>query len=143
MPENHIFFFSEDVEFELVETEKHIKKILQMAEKENIKAKSLNFIFCSDPYLLDINKKYLSHNYYTDIITFDNSEEEGIISGDIFISVERAKENALEFEVNFEDEIRRLMIHGVLHLIGFKDGTAEEKLLMRTKEDYYLSLWLN
>ena len=89
---------------------------------------------------MDINNNYLAHDYFTDIITFDNSEEEGIIKGDVFISVERARENAFEFNVTFENEVLRLIIHGVLHLIGFMDGTAEEKLTMRRKEDYYLSL---
>ena len=140
MPEQHISFFSEDCGFALKNQSKHIDWALQSLDKEAYKTDYLNFIFCSDEYLLNINIQYLNHDYYTDIITFDNSENEKI-AGDIFISIDRAAENSKEFDVNLDEEIRRLIIHGTLHLIGYKDGTAEEKKIMRAKEDYYLSLW--
>ena len=140
MPEQNISFFSEDCGFALKNQSKHIDWILQSLDKEVYKSDYLNFIFCSDEYLLNINIQYLNHDYYTDIITFDNSEDDKI-AGDIFISIDRAAENSKEFSVNLDEEIRRLIIHGTLHLIGYKDGTAEEKKIMRAKEDYYLSLW--
>ena len=90
--------------------------------------------------MLEINQKYLAHDDFTDIITFDQSEIDKCLSGDIFISVERAKENATALKLNVENEIRRLLVHGVLHLIGYNDKSEEEKTLMTEKEDYYLSL---
>lgn len=140
MPDSSIFYFSEDVEYEHISIIPSNLMISQVADKEKVKVDFLNYIFCSDPYLLDLNKKYLAHDYFTDIITFESSEEEGVISGDIFISVDRAKENAKEYKVSLEEEIQRLIIHGLLHLIGYKDGSDEEKLIMRKKEDYYLPL---
>ena len=107
---------------------------------ESYKLEHLNFIYCDDEYLLKMNKEYLNHDYYTDIITFDNSEDEGVIEGDIFISVDRAKDNAKNFEQDFMREIERLMIHGLLHLIGYADKSNEEKSQMTAKEDYYLSI---
>ena len=98
----------------------------------------INYIFCDDDYLLEKNQTYLNHDTYTDIITFDYSEENSV-SGDIFISIERLKENACKFAVPFDTELRRVMIHGVLHLIGYKDKSDKEKKLMREKEDFYLN----
>ena len=103
---------------------------------------NLNFVFCSDNYLLQLNQTYLQHNTYTDIITFDYSDKKispSIISGDIFISIERVKENAEKFQVPFLKELHRVMIHGVLHLMGYKDKTKKDKMLMREKEDFYLA----
>lgn len=97
----------------------------------------INYIFCDDDYLLEKNQTYLNHDTYTDIITFDYSEENSV-SGDIFISIERLKENARKFAVPFDTELRRVMIHGVLHLIGYKDKSDKEKKLMREKEEFYL-----
>lgn len=102
----------------------------------------ISFIFCSDSYLLEINKKYLNHDYYTDIITFDYVEN-NIISGDIFISCERVKENSKVFNTEFLNELYRIIIHGVLHLCGYKDESKKDKLLMTKKEDLYLNLVLN
>ena len=99
----------------------------------------LNYIFCTDDYLLDINIKYLKHNTLTDIISFDYTMGK-TISGDVYISIDRVTENALNYKVKFEDELHRVMIHGVLHFCGFKDKSKSEKELMRNKEDYYLSL---
>lgn len=101
----------------------------------------LNIIFCSDNYLLKINTEYLNHNTLTDIVTFDqsNSTADGL-EGDIYISIERVKENAQMLQQSFDDELCRVMIHGVLHLIGYTDKSARAKIAMRKKEDAYLSL---
>lgn len=99
----------------------------------------VNLIFCSDEYLLDINKKHLDHDYYTDIITFDYCEE-GLVNGDLFISKDRVFENAELFSVDFNYELNRVVVHGVLHLIGLKDKTQEEELEMRSAEDHALNL---
>ncbi len=99
----------------------------------------LNYIFCDDNYLLDINIKTLNHNTLTDIISFDYTQGE-VVSGDVFISYERVIENAKDFDLKFRDELHRVMIHGVLHYCGYKDKLDDEKTLMRAKEDYYLSL---
>jgi probable rRNA maturation factor len=106
---------------------------------ENLKIGDINYIFCDDAYLLEKNIKYLKHNTLTDIISFDYTMGK-IISGDIFISVERVEENASSYQVSFKDELHRVMIHGVLHYCGYNDKTAAEKVQMRAKEDYYLSL---
>lgn len=98
----------------------------------------LSFIFCSDDYLLDINRRYLNHDYYTDVITFDYSEGD-LIGGDIFISIDTVMVNAKEYVQTFENELYRVMVHGVLHLCEYKDHSDEEKQLMRAKEDYYLA----
>lgn len=107
-------------------------------KEENKKTGYLNFIFCSDEYLLNINKQFLEHDYYTDIITFDYVAGQ-VISGDIFISVDRVKENAEIFKVSFSDELNRIIIHGVLHLLGYEDKEIDDKKLMTEMEDYYLS----
>lgn len=101
---------------------------------------SINFIFCSDKYLLQLNQKYLNHNTYTDIITFDNSDSQHEISGDLYISVERVRENSKQFSGSFVIELQRVMIHGILHLLGYNDKSSKDKETMRNKEDYYLSL---
>ncbi|WP_259288965.1 rRNA maturation RNase YbeY [Candidatus Karelsulcia muelleri] len=99
--------------------------------------KELNFIFCNDQYLININKKYLKKNYYTDVITFDNSEDKNI-DGDIFISIKRIKYNSLNFKKSFYDELKRVIIHAVLHLLGSKDKKETEKYIMSKKEEIYL-----
>ena len=99
----------------------------------------LSIIFCCDEYLLDINKKHLNHDFYTDIITFNYSVEKKL-NGDLFISVDRVKDNAILFNENFNVELFRVIIHGVLHLCGFNDKTIDEQKEMRSKENYYLSL---
>jgi probable rRNA maturation factor len=113
-----------------------IKSILLGEEK---KLSEINFIFCNDEYLLEINKKHLNHDYYTDVISFDNSSN-NIISGEIYISIDRIKQNATSNNVDFSNELHRIMIHGVLHFIGYKDKTQSEKIKMTAKEDYCLSL---
>lgn len=97
----------------------------------------ISVIFCSDKYLLEINKEYLNHDYYTDIVTF-NYVKDSIISGDLFISIDRVRENAETFSSKFVVELYRVVFHGVLHLIGYKDKTEAEQKQMRNKEDYYL-----
>jgi probable rRNA maturation factor len=109
-------------------------------EREHTKLATLTYIFCSDEYLLDINRAHLNHDYFTDIITFDLSEGHGIV-GEIYISVERVRENALTFNSSFQDELRRVIFHGALHLCGYGDKTSAEKLLMRSVEDKYLHLF--
>ena len=110
-----------------------------VAESEIKKLGPLSIIFCSDNYILDINIKYLQHDYFTDIITFDYCEGD-LVSGDLFISIDSVRENALHYGVRFEDELDRVMVHGLLHLIGYDDHTPEETALMRQKEDYYISI---
>ncbi|RZK18103.1 MAG: rRNA maturation RNase YbeY [Pedobacter sp.] len=134
-----ISFFTESVTYNLPQKLK-IKKWLKAAiEKEGFQLQELNFIFCSDEYLLGINQQYLNHDTYTDIITFDNSEIEKQIVSDIFISIERVKENAKTFKTNDFDEVCRIMIHGTLHLLGYKDKGKAAKTLMTQKEDEYLA----
>ncbi|RLD86049.1 MAG: rRNA maturation RNase YbeY [Bacteroidetes bacterium] len=108
-------------------------------QRENRELGEINYIFCEDSYLLDINIKELRHNSLTDIISFDYSVGD-VISGDIYISTERVEENAMELKNIFNDELNRVIVHGVLHYCGYKDKTDEEKAVMRSKEDYYLSL---
>ncbi len=98
----------------------------------------VNLIFCSDEYLLKMNIEYLQHDYYTDIISFDYCEDNKIL-GDLFISKDRVLDNSIEHNVSFDFEIQRVIVHGVLHLCGYKDKTDVEEILMRNKEDYYLS----
>jgi probable rRNA maturation factor len=135
-----ISFFAEGITYKFPHPRKSASWIKETIKKEKRKLESLNFIFCSDDYLRKINIQYLNHKTYTDIITFDQSEESKIIQGDIFISIDRVKENALKFEVEFDEEIHRVIIHGVLHLIGYGDKDPSAKTLMRKKEDAYLSL---
>ena len=101
--------------------------------------KNLSFVFCDDEYLKKINLKYLDHDYYTDVITFDYSTADGL-AGDVFISIDRVKENANNFKVSFNEELFRVIIHGVLHLCGFNDKTKKEIKEIRKKEDHFLSL---
>lgn len=100
----------------------------------------INYIFCNDEYLARINLKFLRHDTLTDIITFPNSGSDAIVSGDIYISLDRVKENAENLNLSFEVELDRVLVHGILHLIGYNDLSPDEKLQMRAKEDYYLHL---
>jgi len=134
-----IHFFAEDITFNLKEREKVRQWIGQTIKDEGYnRLGELNFIFCSDEYLLTINKQYLDHDTYTDIVTFDSSEEESVIAGDIFISIDRIRENAAKFAVAEREELHRVMIHGVLHLCGYYDKKKDDKALMSQKEDHYL-----
>jgi len=114
------------------------KYVKILINRELKKMGEISVILCSDKYLLEINIEYLKHNYYTDIITF-NYVEGKVISGDLFISVDRVKENSTEFNTGFIKELYRVIFHGILHLIGYNDKTEEEQKLMREKEDLYLS----
>ncbi|KQS41086.1 rRNA maturation RNase YbeY [Pedobacter sp. Leaf194] len=134
-----ISFFTESVTYNLPQKIKVRKWIKSTIEKEGFKLQELNFIFCSDEYLLGINQQYLNHNTYTDIITFDNSDVEKMIVSDIFISIERVKENAETYKTTVFDEVCRIMIHGTLHLLGYKDKGKAAKTLMTQKENEYLS----
>ena len=135
-----ILFFSEDTDFVLKQKQKVREWIYATIKAEGFaRVGELSFVFCSDAYLLEINQQYLNHDTYTDIVTFDSSEEEDVISGDIFISVERIQENAAKFAVAERDELHRVVIHGVLHLCGYYDKKKEDKALMTEKENYYLS----
>ena len=132
-----IHFYIEGTSFTLKNKmllKKWIRSIIQQHKR---KAGEISFIFCSDEYLLSINQQYLQHNTYTDIITFDYSKSSTYlpISGDIFISVDRVKENAKIFSKKMEDELYRVLIHGILHLLGLKDKTPEQKRKMRATED--------
>lgn len=107
--------------------------------QENIDFASVSYVFCSDGYLLTLNKRYLDHDTYTDILTFTFSEANFPIISEIYISIDRVKENSKNLKVQFKEELHRVMIHGILHLCGFSDHTAELKQEMRKKEDFYLS----
>ena len=135
-----INFFSEQINFNLNEEEQIRIWINKMAETHDKNITTINYIFCSDKYLLKINQKYLNHDNYTDIITFNNSDNLNEIEGDIFISVERVKDNAHKAQQNFNDELHRVIIHGLLHLIGFNDSNKEERKIIRKKEDDCLFL---
>jgi probable rRNA maturation factor len=110
-----------------------------LVKAENFKLGELTYVFMTDDELLKMNIQYLNHDTLTDIITFDNSEEESLIEGDIFLSIDRITENADKFKVSFEKELVRVMAHGVLHLCGFKDKTKGDSELMRSKENHYIT----
>lgn len=114
--------------------------LIQLFKEEKKPLESLNYIFCSDEYLLQINNDYLQHNYYTDIITFDLSENEKTV-GEIYISIDRVKDNAQNLEQSFKNELHRVIFHGALHLCGYKDKDSAEQEKMREMEDKYLNLY--
>jgi probable rRNA maturation factor len=140
MPDELIEFASEDVEFTLPDQELVAAWLTSIIENHHYTLENLTYIFCSDDYLYEINLEYLNHDTYTDIITFNNADEPEIIESDIFISIDRVKENAANLNVPFLDELHRVMAHGVLHLLGYDDKNPELKQLMRTAEDNCLSL---
>lgn len=140
MPQAQINFFTEDISFNLKQKTGLRKWVKACIQAEGFRLKELNFIFCSDNYLLRINKEYLKHDTFTDIITFDNSEKDKYIVGDIFISVDRVRENAISFKASEQDELHRVMIHGTLHLLGYPDKGKEAKAVMTSKENYYLAI---
>jgi probable rRNA maturation factor len=138
-----ITFQSEEIKFTLKEKIRHKTWLTKLAAKGNYSISELNYIFCSDEYLHKVNLEYLNHDTYTDIITFDNSEDKKnkIIEGDIFISIDRVKENASKFETNPDDELHRVMAHGLLHLMGYKDKSPKDTSLMREKEEESIELY--
>ncbi len=133
---NTINFFSEDIEFSLDNPAETISWLESVCNKENKPLEALSIIFCSDAYLLNINQEHLNHDFYTDVISFPYSTDK--VEGDIFISIDRVRENAQNLDVSFTKELNRVMVHGLLHFLGYKDKTDEEITVMRRKEDYYL-----
>ncbi len=131
--------FSEDIDFELKNSTHVFDWIHSVVTSYQKNISEISYIFCSDEYLLNINREYLNHDYYTDIITFDNSSDEDELIADLFISIERVQDNATTYNVSFEDELHRVMIHGVLHLIGFADKTDEDEKIMRQTELQHLN----
>ena len=134
---SNIYYHSE-CDFQLKDEESITKWLKDAISTEDKKLGEINYIFCDDQYLLKKNQEYLQHDTFTDIITFDYTEGNRL-SADIFISIERIKENAITFAVPFETELRRVIIHGVLHLIGYKDKSEEDAETMISKENFYLS----
>ena len=131
-------YFIQDMDFLFKGKAVHKAWLKAVASEENRRLGDISVIFCSDAYLLDMNKKYLGHDYFTDIITFDYSEGE-VLSGDLFISVDTVRSNAAFYSAEFDDELDRVMVHGLLHLIGYDDHSEEEFAAMKEKENYYLS----
>ena len=134
-------FFSADSKAPALPRTKLKAFIQTIFRKEEKKLTNLTYVFCSDEYLLDINRRFLNHDYYTDIITFDISETKGEVKGEIYISVDRVKENAKELNQNYSMEMLRVIFHGALHLCEYKDKSKSEQLEMRRREDYYLRLF--
>src|SRR5690606_23794641 len=134
-----VYFFSEDTDFRLKQKIAVRQWIKETARTEGFRTGELNVIFCSDTYLLALNKQYLSHDTFTDIVTFSNNNHAHTLSGDVFISIDRVRENAAKFGVDERDELHRVIIHGILHLCGYGDKGRGEKKRMTEKEDFYLS----
>lgn len=135
-PETPISFHFEDVAFELPDAQMLTDWLLSVAESEGKGFEEINYIFCSDEHLREMNVEFLDHDYYTDIITFPYTED--VVHGDIFISSERVADNAQTLGVRFEQELCRVLVHGLLHLAGYLDTTDEEKRVMRERENFYL-----
>jgi rRNA maturation RNase YbeY len=138
---NKIKFFYHAVDFPFSDRNKLKKFLLLLFKSEGKKLGQLNYVFCSDSYLQQLNKKFLSHNYKTDILTFPTLDTPNSISGEIYISVERAKVNATRFKESFKQELRRLIFHGALHLCGYRDKTERQMRIMRNQEDHFLKLY--
>lgn len=133
-----IQFFNQEINYVLKNKRKVRLGLNYAATNEGYAIDELNYIFCSDDFLHRMNVHYLNHDTLTDVITFDNSIISNVIIGDVFISIERIKENASTYNVKVSDELHRVMVHGLLHLCGYKDKTAKAKKLMTEKEDFYL-----
>ncbi|HSZ72792.1 MAG TPA: rRNA maturation RNase YbeY [Cytophagaceae bacterium] len=137
-----ILFFFEGTSFSFTKRTLLREWLQKIAKKEKKRIAALNYIFCTDKFLLSVNQKHLNHNTYTDIITFGYSPiTDKEITGDIFISIERVKENALTYETTFQNELKRVMAHGLLHLCGYKDKSASDKITMKKKEDKAVALF--
>ncbi len=137
-----IHFFCEDITFEFSFLPAHTVIWLEEVVRDHFfSLETLNYIFCSDPYLLKINQDYLQHDFFTDVITFDHAESPQTILGDIFISLDRVHDNALTFSTSFDIELLRVIVHGLLHLLAYDDTDPALLKLMRHKEDYYLNLY--
>jgi len=135
-----INFHSESIDFKVINPIKTKRWLKSVIKDEGFELLEINYIFCNDEYLHSINVEYLDHDTLTDIITFDNSEEDELIEGDIFVSIERIIDNTKDFNTTFEQEFKRVIVHGILHLCGYCDKTDENEKQMREKEDYYLRL---
>jgi rRNA maturation RNase YbeY len=131
-----------DVEIPGFDSEFFVLSMNELIKSENYEMGEITLVFCKDEYLLDMNRTYLNHDYYTDIITFDYSKDK-IISGDLFISIDRVIENSSAFYVSFNHELSRVIYHGVLHLCGYKDKSDEDIITMRDKENYYLKKFVS
>lgn len=134
-----IEFHQENVQLDTISEEKCAEWLEKTILSEGYEVGDINLIFCDDEYLLGLNQQYLKHDYYTDIITFDYTEKK-IVSGDLFISLDRVKDNAAQIGISKENELDRVMVHGVLHLCGYKDKNPIDKEVMTNKENYYLQL---
>ena len=134
-----VSYFLQDIDFVFKHKRLNNSWLKLVAESEIKKLGNINIIFCSDNYILDVNVKYLGHDYFTDIITFDYCVK-NILSGDLFISIDMVRDNAEFYKTEFNDELNRVIVHGLLHLIGYDDHTPEEQKIMREKENYYLEL---
>ncbi|MDO5969141.1 rRNA maturation RNase YbeY [Flavivirga aquimarina] len=132
-----INFNYEEIDFSLKNEERISNWITNTISEEAYKLEEINYVFCDDKYLHKLNVEFLNHDTLTDIISFDYSVGK-LIQGDIFISIERVKENAMDFSVSFEEELHRVIIHGILHYCGYKDKTDSEAKVMREKENHYL-----
>ena len=133
-----IRYFNEDIKFDFRQRLSNNRWLKFVAGSELKTLGNVNIIFCSDNYILDVNMQYLQHDYFTDIITFDYCEGK-VLSGDLFISIDSVRENASFYGTEFKDELNRVIVHGLLHLIGYDDHSEEDIKVMRLKEDYYLS----
>lgn len=136
-----IYFFTEEVSFKLKRKRKIKDWIRAVIAKENCDTGDVNIIFCSDEYLLQVNKTHLNHDYYTDIITFELASAENIVSGELYISVDRVFDNAKSLRVEKEEEMLRIIIHGILHLLGYGDKAPDEKAIMGRKENEALKMF--
>lgn len=136
-----VHFFTEDIKFNLPNKLKRKAWLNNLAKTEGFKIAELSYIFCSDKYLHKMNLDYLDHDTLTDIITFDNSEDEGIIEGDIFISVDRVRDNAKKLNLAEEIELSRVISHGLFHLMGYNDKTKTQSIEMRGKEEFAIELF--
>jgi len=134
-----VSFYSEQTNFSVSNESQITDWLISVCQKEGKTLSEVSIILCSDDYLLEVNRKHLNHDYYTDVITFDYSEETAI-SGDVFISVDRVQENAQSVGADMVDELHRIIVHGTLHLLGYTDKTISAKEEMTSKEDFYLSL---
>ena len=137
---SNISFYSQKIPFKISNPRKTANWLRKICAIELRVVDSVDYIFCSDAYLLELNKAYLKHSTYTDILSFDFSEGENI-SGEIYISVPRVRENAKSYQQPFDREMRRVLVHGLLHFLGYKDKSPSQKAEMRSKEEACLSLW--
>ena len=134
-------FFLEDYSFNLASLINIPEWLSGVCNNESVYLKELNYIFCSDSYLLTINQNFLKHDYYTDIVTFDNSDHSSTIEGDVFISLDRVADNSQSEQTSFTEELLRVIVHGLLHLIGYDDNNDDSRSQMRKAEDNYITLY--